>query len=52
VLAQEHRIYPQAVRWFVDDRLAIDDRGRVRVRGVRLDEAGCTVPPLETGEAD
>ncbi|MCK2094842.1 phosphoribosylglycinamide formyltransferase [Thauera aromatica] len=52
VLAQEHRIYPQAVRWFIDGRLAIDDRGRVRVRGVRLDEAGCTVPPLEAGEAD
>ena len=28
VLAQEHRIYPQAVRWFVDGRLQLDD-GRV-----------------------
>ncbi|MCC6473710.1 MAG: phosphoribosylglycinamide formyltransferase [Burkholderiales bacterium] len=32
VLAQEHRIYPLAVRWFLDGRLAVD-RGIVRVRG-------------------
>jgi len=31
VLAQEHRIYPQAVRWFLDGKLAIE-RGAVRVR--------------------
>jgi phosphoribosylglycinamide formyltransferase-1 len=30
VLAQEHRIYPQAVRWFLDDRLTLE-AGRVRV---------------------
>ncbi|HJV52487.1 MAG TPA: phosphoribosylglycinamide formyltransferase [Noviherbaspirillum sp.] len=30
VLAQEHIIYPQAVRWFVEGRLAIDN-GLVRV---------------------
>jgi phosphoribosylglycinamide formyltransferase-1 len=30
VLAQEHRIYPQAVRWFLDGRLALD-AGLVRV---------------------
>jgi len=30
VLVQEHRIYPQAVRWFLDDRLALE-AGRVRV---------------------
>jgi phosphoribosylglycinamide formyltransferase-1 len=28
VLAQEHRIFPQAVRWFVDGRLQLED-GRV-----------------------
>lgn len=32
VLAQEHRIYPRAVRWFAEGRLAIAD-GRVNVRG-------------------
>ena len=32
VLAQEHVIYPRAVRWFVEDRLAIDERGIVTQR--------------------
>jgi phosphoribosylglycinamide formyltransferase-1 len=32
VLAQEHRIYPQAVRWFAEGRLQICD-GRVNVLG-------------------
>ncbi|CAM5328611.1 phosphoribosylglycinamide formyltransferase [Thauera mechernichensis] len=32
VLEQEHRIYPQAVRWFVDGRLSIDAHGRVSLR--------------------
>ncbi len=30
VLVQEHRIYPQAVRWFAEGRLRLDD-GRVRI---------------------
>ncbi len=34
VLAQEHRIYPQAIRWFAEDRLTITPDGRVNVRGV------------------
>jgi len=32
VLAVEHRIYPQAVRWLVEDRLAVDTAGCVRVK--------------------
>lgn len=32
VLAQEHVIYPRAVRWFVEERLQIKD-GAVHVRG-------------------
>jgi phosphoribosylglycinamide formyltransferase-1 len=31
VLAQEHRIYPRAVRWFLDGDLALE-AGVVRVR--------------------
>ena len=31
ILAQEHQVYPQAVRWFVEDRLTIDGLA-VRVR--------------------
>ncbi|MBP6899694.1 MAG: phosphoribosylglycinamide formyltransferase [Burkholderiaceae bacterium] len=29
VLAVEHRLYPEAVRWFVEDRLQLGDDGRV-----------------------
>lgn len=32
VLEQEHIIYPQAIRWFIEDRLAIVD-GRVSISG-------------------
>jgi phosphoribosylglycinamide formyltransferase-1 len=32
VLAQEHVVYPRAVRWFLEDKLSIRD-GVVRVRG-------------------
>ena len=32
VLRQEHCIYPQAVRWFVDGKLRVDN-GRVRLAG-------------------
>jgi len=31
VLRQEHRIYPRAIRWFLDDRLILED-GRVNLR--------------------
>jgi phosphoribosylglycinamide formyltransferase 1 len=32
VLRQEHIAYPRAIRWFLDDKLVIDN-GRVRVKG-------------------
>ena len=32
VLAQEHVVYPAAVRWFLDGRLAVE-QGRVHVKG-------------------
>ncbi len=32
VLEREHRIYPQAIRWFLDGRLVIEG-GKVRVKG-------------------
>ena len=40
VLAQEHRIYPCAVRWFLDDRLVVAN-GTVRVKG---DDAQLLLP--------
>jgi phosphoribosylglycinamide formyltransferase-1 len=33
VLAQEHRLYPQVVRWFVEGRIEVATDGRVTVRG-------------------
>ena len=30
VLAEEHRVYPQAVRWFIEGKLKLED-GRVRI---------------------
>ncbi len=38
VLEQEHKIYPMAIRWFLEGRLAVDG-GRVRILG------DCTYPP-------
>ena len=32
VLAQEHVVYPAAVRWYLEDRLVVEE-GRVRVKG-------------------
>jgi len=45
VLGQEHRIYPQAVRWFAEDRLRIDD-GRVRLAAELADGAVLTSPEV------
>ncbi len=44
VLAEEHRIYPQAVRWFCEDRLALRD-GRVVVRDGSVAAGALIVPP-------
>ena len=42
VLAEEHRIYPQVVRWFAEDRLRLHD-GRVEVDTAAYD-GGLRVP--------
>lgn len=47
VLAQEHRIYPQAVRWFCADRLALTDDDRVVVDGARSEAGMLIAPPLD-----
>jgi phosphoribosylglycinamide formyltransferase 1 len=44
VLAQEHRIYPQAIRWFAEGRL-LNQHGRINLRG---DWASQSVFPTET----
>jgi phosphoribosylglycinamide formyltransferase-1 len=38
VLAQEHRIYPLAVRWVAEGRARLGDDGRARLDGAPLDE--------------
>jgi phosphoribosylglycinamide formyltransferase-1 len=35
VLAEEHRIYPQALRWFCEGRLEITPQGTVKVKAAR-----------------
>jgi phosphoribosylglycinamide formyltransferase-1 len=44
VLQQEHRIYPQAIRWFAEGRLLIND-GHVNLLG---DQASQSVFPSGT----
>jgi phosphoribosylglycinamide formyltransferase-1 len=47
LLAEEHRLYPQAIRWFADGRLSVEGR-RVRLDGARPPPLAPVVnPPLE-----
>ncbi len=48
VLAQEHRIYPQAIRWCIEGRATPAASGRIAVRDELPASAGWTVPPVET----
>lgn len=45
VLAEEHRVYPLAVHWFVEGRLTIRD-GRVQVAGQHCASAALHAPAL------
>ncbi len=45
VLRQEHRIYLQAVRWFAEDRLRLED-GRVRLAAELADGAVLIAPEV------
>ncbi|WP_341744414.1 phosphoribosylglycinamide formyltransferase [Azonexus hydrophilus] len=45
VLRQEHRVYPQAVRWFAEGRLTLID-GRVRVAGEVFEQDALLAPAL------
>ncbi|MCX7946478.1 MAG: phosphoribosylglycinamide formyltransferase [Hydrogenophilus sp.] len=47
VLRVEHRIYPQAVRWFVEGRLRWRGGGGVEVVGGRVEDRVWFVPALE-----
>ena len=47
VLREEHRIYPQAVRWFCENRLALGADGRVAVQGATSASGTLLCPPLD-----
>jgi phosphoribosylglycinamide formyltransferase-1 len=44
VLFQEHRIYPQAVRWFCEGRMRLVTGGRVEIAGARA-ASGALISP-------
>ncbi len=45
VLRQEHRVYPQAVRWFAEDRLRLDG-GCVRLAGAEAGDGVLVAPAV------
>lgn len=45
VLAEEHRLYPQAIHWFAQGRLSVEGR-RVRVAGARPPPPGALENPV------
>ena len=45
VLREEHRIYPQAVRWFCEDRLTLTADGKVGLKQARAASGALLVPP-------
>jgi phosphoribosylglycinamide formyltransferase-1 len=45
VLAQEHRLYPQAIQWFAEGRLTVEGR-RVAVAGSRTPRADAVTNPV------
>jgi len=46
VLEQEHRLYPLAIRWFIENRLSLQ-HGQVLLDGQRRPEQGLSVDPNE-----
>lgn len=47
VLRQEHRIYPQAIRWFCEDRLALAGDGRATLNNAQFPENVLLCPTVE-----
>lgn len=48
VLAEEHRIYPQAVRWFCGDRLTLTPQGAVLLKEGRVARGTLASPALDS----
>lgn len=47
VLREEHRVYPQAVRWFCEGRLRLSPDGKVAIQDARVDENVLRSPMVE-----
>lgn len=47
VLAQEHRIYPQAIRWILEGRLRLSGEDRVEIEGARPPAQALCSPEVE-----
>ncbi len=47
VLAEEHRIYPQALRWLCEDRVRLHADGRVEITGAATTITTLYSPPLQ-----
>ena len=45
ILVQEHKVYPQAVRWFAEGRLSLDN-GRVRLAADLVDQSVLISPEI------
>jgi len=45
VLEQEHRVYPQAIRWFCDGRLEITPHATVAFKGAPVPTGGAMISP-------
>jgi phosphoribosylglycinamide formyltransferase-1 len=48
VLREEHRIYPQAVRWFCEGRLTLTEDNTVLIDGAAAAAGTLVSPPIET----
>ena len=49
ILEQEHKIYPQAIQWFAEGRISIEDR-QVKVRGIAPKTSAQISPALELAD--
>lgn len=48
VLRQEHRVFPAAIRWFLQDRLSITEQGTVNVAGLSALDTALRSPSDDT----
>lgn len=49
ILRQEHRIYPQVIRWIAEGRVSVDDKGIVRIADARSPDMAEINPVPEPG---